>query len=1054
MEHPYDNTRSGATDAFVTKLATTGNVLAYSTYFGWADDDEGHGIAVDKAGNAYVTGFTEPPGYIQTRDVFVAKFSFDDICCTDSLLLNSGYNHETGQVYQPPAEDNYWWVVSDPVHPPGSGGHPAAVMPSNPAGSPIPGTRWIAAEPNDYISATPGVSVFRYCFCLSPGSTDVTLKIGVRLDKDSYANVFLNGINVPILWSQGTTYNDVIVQDQQGLTKFISGRNCISITVIHSSDDPMGIDIDGYVKRGNGSVPGLANCCDSCSISGTKYRHPEHTPIEGWTITLRWCGGPVFATAKTDVNGNYKFSGLPWADWRVTEAVLPNWVQLYPPWASFHFMPDKPWSDVSGMDFENWNWLVPVPIIGGEIVCIAGDHDQFVHDGGCAERASPGPALQAVLDTLGSGPTICTCTGSPEFDCPADGQWFAHTFSGFLVPNCLVYSARLQGRLKATGSSPSTDMLHLLQDGISVWSIDLNSLNSIANVDSTWDTGDTLSFSLDLSALPPSGSGPSNILAALQDGGLDMLIGDDTEVDFLDLIVETCSKSGGACCPINLSIDTTRALNGGSVDVALTRSGVGIAGGFDLLVSYDASALTFLSASTGSLLDSLEWEYFTYRTGAGGNCTGGCPNGLLRLIAIADLDNGPSQHPVVSAQPGELAILRFQVTGDRNFIGQCIPVRFFWNDCGDNVFSSVSGDTTYVDQSISSPDGSVLWEEEDDVQFPESSRPQGLGAPDSCLIGGGPGKPLPERRICFRNGWVCINEPPDDRGDLNLNGVANEIGDAVLYTNYFVYGSSVWSPPYQEVQMLASDINDDGIVLTVADLIYLIRIITGDEQPFPPGGNPKMTPYANSGSATLRTEGDRLIVSTTSLVDVGGAWLVFRYSNTETGEPMLLEAANGMTLRYNADAGELRVLVHPLWDGQRATIGAGNHDILSIPTSGDGTIELVEVQMSDARGALLSSAAVQSFVPKSYALLQNYPNPFNAGTIIAFDLIDHADWDLTIYNVLGQTVRRYEGSNGAGRVSVTWDGRTDGGNSSASGIYLYRISANGFTATKKMTLVK
>ena len=514
-------------------------------------------------------------------------------------------------------------------------------------------------------------------------------------------------------------------------------------------------------------------------------------------------------------------------------------------------------------------------------------------------------------------------------------------------------------------------------------------------------------------------------------------------------------KGDGTLCCHRICIDTVRTLNGLTATIPIVRADASLlVGGFDLLVSYDASALTFLSASTGLLLDSLEWEYFTYRTGAGGNCTGGCPNGLVRLIAIADLDNGPSQHPVVSAEPGELAILRFQVTGDRNFIGQCIPVRFFWNDCGDNVFSSVSGDTTYVDQSISSPDGSVLWDEEDDVQFPESARPQGLGAPDFCLIGGGPGKPLPERRICFRNGWVCINEPPDDRGDLNLNGIANEIGDAVLYTNYFVYGSSVWSPPYQDVQLLASDVNDDGVVLTVADLIYLIRIITGDEQPFPPGGNPKMTPYANFGSATVRTESDRLIVSTTSPVDVGGAWLIFRYSGITIGGPALLDAASGMNLRYNAEAGELRVLVHPSWDGDFASVGTGSHDILTIPTTGDGTIELVEVQMSDARGALLSTVVAKSFVPKSYALLQNYPNPFNAGTVIAFDLIENADWDLTIYNVLGQAIRRFEGNNDAGRVSVTWDGRTEGGNSASSGVYLYRISANGFTATKKMTLVK
>jgi len=48
----------GRYDAFVTKLNPSGSALVYSTYLGGSDDDGGYGIAVDQAGNAYVTGFT------------------------------------------------------------------------------------------------------------------------------------------------------------------------------------------------------------------------------------------------------------------------------------------------------------------------------------------------------------------------------------------------------------------------------------------------------------------------------------------------------------------------------------------------------------------------------------------------------------------------------------------------------------------------------------------------------------------------------------------------------------------------------------------------------------------------------------------------------------------------------------------------------------------------------------------------------------------------------------------------------------------------------------
>jgi hypothetical protein len=75
----------GNADAFVLKLNPTGSAFVYSTYFGGGNDrpDHGTGIAVDPAGNAYVTGFTNSPDF-PTRnplqpfkgptDVFVAKF--------------------------------------------------------------------------------------------------------------------------------------------------------------------------------------------------------------------------------------------------------------------------------------------------------------------------------------------------------------------------------------------------------------------------------------------------------------------------------------------------------------------------------------------------------------------------------------------------------------------------------------------------------------------------------------------------------------------------------------------------------------------------------------------------------------------------------------------------------------------------------------------------------------------------------------------------------------------------------------------------------------------
>jgi hypothetical protein len=67
------NSILGGTNAFVTKLNTGANgarSLVYSTYLGGTTCDEGHGIAVDTAGNAYVTGFTYSKDFPVTASAF------------------------------------------------------------------------------------------------------------------------------------------------------------------------------------------------------------------------------------------------------------------------------------------------------------------------------------------------------------------------------------------------------------------------------------------------------------------------------------------------------------------------------------------------------------------------------------------------------------------------------------------------------------------------------------------------------------------------------------------------------------------------------------------------------------------------------------------------------------------------------------------------------------------------------------------------------------------------------------------------------------------------
>ena len=91
----------------------------------------------------------------------------------------------------------------------------------------------------------------------------------------------------------------------------------------------------------------------------------------------------------------------------------------------------------------------------------------------------------------------------------------------------------------------------------------------------------------------------------------------------------------------------------------------------------------------------------------------------------------------------------------------------------------------------------------------------------------------------------------------------------------------------------------------------------------------------------------------------------------------------------------------------------------------------------------------------TYMLHQNYPNPFNPQTTISFDMPKAGFANLSIYNVKGQLVKNLVNDNlDFGRHSVVWNGTDNNGKPVTSGLYLYRLTTNGVTETKKMMLMK
>ena len=112
------------------------------------------------------------------------------------------------------------------------------------------------------------------------------------------------------------------------------------------------------------------------------------------------------------------------------------------------------------------------------------------------------------------------------------------------------------------------------------------------------------------------------------------------------------------------------------------------------------------------------------------------------------------------------------------------------------------------------------------------------------------------------------------------------------------------------------------------------------------------------------------------------------------------------------------------------------------------------------QGIEILEKLLASLIPEETALLRNYPNPFNPETWIPYQLAESAEVTLTIYDMNGKLVQRLAmGHQAAGMYqsrsrAVYWDGRNQLGESVASGLYFYTLTADNFTGTRRMMIVK
>jgi len=484
--------------------------------------------------------------------------------------------------------------------------------------------------------------------------------------------------------------------------------------------------------------------------------------------------------------------------------------------------------------------------------------------------------------------------------------------------------------------------------------------------------------------------------------------------------------------PYEIRIEKTQDTYNGmheNIDVTLDK-GTCELGGFDFLLAYEAAALNFIQATPGDFYDQCNWEYFTYRYGPFGNCGSECPSGMLRMVSIAETNNGP-YHPscfLPDSLPAVLFTMDFLVTDDRTWECQFVPISFFWCDCGDNVMVSRPGDTLFMSRFVYDP------EEVDITQ--DDSLPTYLGAPSECLDDPNPRFPH-IRLIDFCNGGVemiCLDF--DARGDINLSGTPYEIADMVLFINYFLYGTAVFHINL-DGQIAATDMNGDGIPLTIEDLEYGIRVIIGDAWPY------DRLETDSLFTAKFVQDFDTKTITVEARDTLGAAYMVVEGNVASIN---LLQQDMDMMYVFYFDQNVTRILVYS-FEG---------HSFVSGPLvsySSEGV--LIEASTATYYGGKVETVIeVKGPVPDDFALYQNYPNPFNDGTVIAFDLTVASEVDFKIVNILGRVVYSLRRHYPGGWHQIDWNGTDNSGSPVASGVYYYRLKTSEYSDSKKMILLK
>jgi hypothetical protein len=434
-----------------------------------------------------------------------------------------------------------------------------------------------------------------------------------------------------------------------------------------------------------------------------------------------------------------------------------------------------------------------------------------------------------------------------------------------------------------------------------------------------------------------------------------------------------------------MQIDTASVYSGESVDIAVYLKNKEAIDRYNVLINADPSVLTVLDV-TNDGTRSQDLALFSFRTEDVGQ------PGDIRVKGSAE---GGTP---IGEGGGPIFVMRIHVSNNLLYVNNQVPITFALH--------------TSLDNSLTLPNQEIVYDES----------------------------------INLFDGYIFIKSPGPIRiGDVNVNGVPFEIGDAVYFSNFFINPSLY---PLDGKQLLNSDVNQDGIAPSIADLVLLVKVVTGETTP--PVYPKASTTIADAATVELVHEEDGVYLETSAPVDLSG--LLFTVTGPELDRQDVVNLTDMELLTYQRD-GRLSAL---LISYDEKAVRSGDVSVLKISADPKAEISLEDAQLADRDGNPVEvELKKETVLPERFGLYQNFPNPFNPSTEIMFDLSAPSHVRLSVFNILGQEVIRLADKEyPASRHTVVWDGRNEAGRQVASGVYFYRIKTGETTASRKMVLLK